>query len=419
MAFMKNDVYWIYLQAIIGFGSRKLLKVLDVFETAENFYNASYNEKINSKLFDKNEIARINNYEIESTYKIIDKCDKLGYKIITPDHDCYPSRLKHIINPPSVLYVQGTMPDIDDEVAVAIVGTRKASDYSRALAYELSERLARAGAVIVSGGAVGIDTSAHSGALSAKGKTVAVLGCGLNYNYLASNEMLRQDIAENGALITEYTPDYPAYGYNFPSRNRIISGLCLGTVVVEAGQGSGALITVDHALEQGRDIFVIPGDLSSKRYIGSNRLIRDGAKITTTPLDILEEYTHIYPHRINIEGCGEMLQGKGKYQPEVRENIYPEEPKSPKKVTAKQPKKETKIIVSEEKSISLKPNNAVSGLSDNAMELYLAFSKPEMTFDELVEVSELNVNDALAAATELEISGVAAALPGGRYKICL
>ena len=391
MAFMKTDVYWIYLQAIIGFGSRKLLKVLDVFETAENFYNASYNEKINSKLFDKNEIARINNYEIESAYKIIDKCDKLGYKIITPDHDCYPSRLKHIINPPSVLYVKGTMPDIDDEVAVAIVGTRKASDYSRALAYELSERLARAGAVIVSGGAVGIDTSAHSGALSAKGKTVAVLGCGLNYNYLASNEMLRQDIAENGALITEYTPDYPAYGYNFPSRNRIISGLCLGTVVVEAGQGSGALITVDHALEQGRDIFVIPGDLSSKRYIGSNRLIRDGAKITTTPLDILEEYTH----------------------------IYPEEPKSPKKVTAKQPKKETKIIVSEEKSISLKPNNAVSGLSDNAMELYLAFSKPEMTFDELVEVSELNVNDALAAATELEISGVAAALPGGRYKICL
>ena len=147
MAFMKTDVYWIYLQAIIGFGSRKLLKVLDVFETAENFYNASYNEKINSKLFDKNEIARINNYEIESAYKIIDKCDKLGYKIITPDHDCYPSRLKHIINPPSVLYVKGTMPDIDDEVAVAIVGTRKASDYSRALAYELSERLARAGAV--------------------------------------------------------------------------------------------------------------------------------------------------------------------------------------------------------------------------------------------------------------------------------
>ena len=145
MAFKKTDVYWIYLQAIIGFGSRKLLKVLDVFETAENFYNASYSEKINSKLFDKNEIARINNYEIESAYKIIDKCDNL--------------------------YVTGTMPDIDDEVAVAIVGTRKASDYSRALAYELSERLARAGAVIVSGGAVGIDTSAHSGALSAKGKS--------------------------------------------------------------------------------------------------------------------------------------------------------------------------------------------------------------------------------------------------------
>ena len=114
-----------------------------------------------------------------------------------------------------------------------------------------------------------------------------------------------------------------------------------------------------------------------------------------------------------------MLQGKGKYQPEVRESIYPDEPKPTKKATAKQPQKETKTVVSEEKSTSFKPNNVVSGLSDNAMELYLAFIKPEMTFDELVETSELSVNDALAAATELEISGVAEALPGGRYKMCL
>ena len=168
--------------------------------------------------------------------------------------------------------------------------------------------------------------------------------CVNHYDEVGLTLAYRQDIAENGALVTEYTPDYPAYGYNFPLRNRIISGLSLGTVVVEAGETSGALITVDHALEQGRDIFVIPGDLSSKRYIGSNRLIRDGAKITTSPLDILEEYTHIYPHRINIEGCGEMLQGKGKYQPEVRESIYPDEPKPTKKATAKQPQKETKTV---------------------------------------------------------------------------
>ncbi len=419
MAFNKTDVYWIYLQGIIGFGSRKLLKVLDVFETAENFYKASYKDKVNSKIFDKREIERIDKFEIESAHKIIDKCDKLGYKIITPDHDLYPTRLKHIINPPSVLYVKGDLPYVDDEVAITIVGTRKACDYSRALAYELSERLTRAGALIVSGGAKGIDTSAHSGALAAKGKTIAVLGCGLNYNYLACNEMLRQDIAENGALVTEYTPDYPAYSYNFPSRNRIMSGLSLGTVVVEAGKGSGALYTVDHALEQGRDIFVIPGDLSSPRYVGSNRLIRDGAKVTTSPLDVLEEYTHLYPHRLNIEGCSEMLQGKGKYQPEVKEDIYPKESKAVKKTAAQKPKPEQKTISTEEKLTGFKMNTAVANLSENALELYLAFSKPEMLFDELVDASELSVNDALAAATELEISGVAEAIPGGRYKICL
>ncbi len=411
MAFMKNDVYWIYLQAIIGFGSRKLLKVLDAFETAERFYNSSYEEKLESKLFDKNELRKINSYDIKSAYKIMDECEKSGYKIITPDNPAYPTRLKHIINPPAVLYVKGTFPDFDDEVAIAVVGTRKASDYSRALTYELSERLTRAGAIIVSGGALGIDTSAHCGALYAKGKTVAVLGCGLSYNYLASNEMLRQDIAENGALVTEYPPDYPSFAYNFPSRNRIMSGLCLGTVVIEAGRKSGALITVDHALEQGRDIFVIPGDLSSERYIGSNRLIRDGAKVVTSPLDILEEYTHLYPHRLNISGCSEMLKGEGGYQPEIREDAVSE-----KKSKRKPDKKHTPAP---EKPASFTPDKAVTGLSEDGMEMYLAFNKTVMLFDELVEASGLSTGRALAAATELEIAGIAEALPGGQYKICL
>lgn len=422
---MREDIYWIYLQNIIGYGSRKLLKILDIFETAENFYNASYEAKVKSKLFVKSEIDKIDNYDIKSAYKVIEKCDKLGYKIITPDNPSYPMRLKHIVNPPAVLYVQGTLPDIDDEVMLAVVGTRKASDYSRALTRELSERLTKAGAYIVSGGALGIDTSAHTGALAAKGNTIAVLACGLNYNYLAANEPLRMDIAANGALISEFPPDFPVYPSNFHIRNRILSGLCLGTVVIEAGRKSGALITVDHALEQGRDIFVIPGDISSERYVGSNRLIRDGAKIVTSPMDILEEYTHIYPHRINIAGCGEMLKGNTDEIP-VSVMEYEKVDSAENKPSVKPPKKkpshdnerQMQNNASDNKPESFIPDKSVVNLSDDAMELYLAFSKTVMLFDELVEESGLSVTKALAAATELEISGVAEALPGGRYQIC-
>ncbi|MBQ5885651.1 MAG: DNA-processing protein DprA [Clostridia bacterium] len=416
-----NNVYWIYLQNVLGYGSRKIFKVLDVFGSVKAFYNAPYKEKISSKLFNKSEINRIEKYDLDFAYKTIEKCEKLGYKIITPENPLYPMRLKHIINPPAVLYVYGNMPDIDNEVAIAIVGARKASGYSRALTYELSERLTKAGAFIVSGGAVGIDTSAHTGALRAKGNTIAILACGLNYGYLATNDELRMDIASNGALISEFQPDYPVFRHNFQVRNRLISGLCLGTVVVEAGRKSGALITVEHALEQGRDIFVIPGDLSSERYVGSNRLIRDGAKVITSPLDILEEYTHIYPHKINIMGCGEMLKGEMNDAPLFFDEDNREDKKK-QRITIESKTVKKKDQIESKKNDEIKefvPDKSVENLSDNAKKLYLAFYKTVMLFDELVEKSGLSVSNALSAATELEIMGIIEAMAGERYKVCL
>ena len=416
-----NDIYWIYLQNVLGYGSRKIFKVLDTFGSVKAFYNASYNEKVSSMLFNKSEITRIEKYDLDFAYKTIEKCEKLGYKIITPENPLYPMRLKHIINPPAVLYVYGNMPDIDNEVAIAIVGARKACRFSRDLAFELSERLTKAGAYIVSGGAVGVDTSAHTGALRAKGNTIAVLACGLNYAYLATNDALRMDIASNGALISEFQPDYPVFKHNFRIRNRIISGLCLGTVVVEATAISGALITAEHALEQGRDIFVIPGDLSSERYVGSNGLIRDGAKVTTSPLDVLEEYTHIYPHKINIKGCSEMLKGETSDAPIFFDDDNREERKQKKNIVEPKPVKKT--AQPEPKKVDeikeFEPDKSVENLSDNAKKLYFAFNKTVMLFDELVEKSGLSVSNALSAATELEIMGIIEAMAGERYKVCL
>lgn len=416
-----NDIYWIYLQNVLGYGSRKILKVLDVFGSVKAFYNSSYDEKVASGLFYESELKRIKKFGIEQSYKTIEKCSKLGYKIITPDNPAYPVRLKHIVNPPAVLYVQGTMPDIDNEVAIAIVGARKACDYSRALSRELSNRLTKAGALIVSGGAVGVDTSAHTGALAAKGKTIAFHGCGLNYNYLGINEPLRMDIAANGALISEFQPGYPLYKSNFHIRNRLISGISLGTVIIEANERSGSLITADHALEQGRDIFVIPGDISSPRFVGSNRLIRDGAKVIISPLDVLEEYTHIYPHKINIKGCSEMLKGDTNDAPMFfGENGYDDFESSRSKPNTIFEK--TKVSHEAKKHSEIEkfvPDESIENLSENAKKVYLSFDKTVMLFDELVEKSGLSVSNVLSAATELEIMGVIEAMAGERFKVCL
>ncbi|MBQ9958691.1 MAG: DNA-processing protein DprA, partial [Clostridia bacterium] len=184
---------------------------------------------------------------------------------------------------------------------------------------------------------------------------------------------------------------------------------------------SGALITAEHALEQGRDIFVIPGDLSSERYVGSNGLIRDGAKVTTSPLDVLEEYTHIYPHKINIKGCSEMLKGETSDAPIFFDDDNREERKQKKNTVETKPVKKT--AQPEPKKVDeikeFEPDKSVENLSDNAKKLYFAFNKTVMLFDELVEKSGLSVSNALSAATELEIMGIIEAMAGERYKVCL
>lgn len=184
---------------------------------------------------------------------------------------------------------------------MAVVGTRSATPYGHKTAFRLSYRLAECGALIVSGGALGIDSEAHRGALQAGGRTIAVLGCSIDYPYLSANAELRKMISEHGALISEYPPGTPPSKVSFPIRNRLISGLALGTVVVEASIKSGSLITADHALNQGKDVFAVPGNIMSSAYAGSNRLLSDGAKPVFSAADILSEYTSQYPHKINMD----------------------------------------------------------------------------------------------------------------------
>jgi DNA processing protein len=215
-------------------------------------------------------------------------CAKHEIQILLDTDEGYPARLKEICDPPGVLFLQGTILPID-ELAIAIVGTRHATTYGQQQAERFAGALARAGYTIVSGLARGIDAAAHRAALAAGGRTLAVLGSGIDNLYPPEHRELSREIASRGALISEAPPRVPPLSGAFPQRNRLISGLCLGTLVVEAADRSGALITARHANEQGREVFAIPGRIDSRMSHGCHKLIRDGAKLVQNVDDILEE----------------------------------------------------------------------------------------------------------------------------------
>ena len=224
-------------------------------------------------------------------------------KEITIDDAEYPKNLRNIHTPPKQLYVNGTLLE-QDEMAVAIVGSRRATPYGLETAEKLGFELAARGVTVVSGMAIGIDSAAHRGALKAKGRTIAVMGSGHNIIYPPQNEKLYEEIAKTGAVVTEYEADDEPFPGHFPARNRIISGLSLGVVVVEAAKDSGALITANFAAEQGRTVFAVPGKVSSATSSGTNELIRDGACLIQSVDDILQELSIKEIKTVSEEGRG-------------------------------------------------------------------------------------------------------------------
>ena len=374
--------YLIWLQLILGAGNNKALEILKRFGSAENVYKSDLKTLEATGLFTKINLKKITATKIFDADKIILKCKTLNIKIITIEDEKYPECLINIENPPLVLFYKGEFPSFDTEPFVCIVGPRNVSEYGKKASFSLSARLTRAGITVISGGAVGSDTYAHKGALKYSEKTVLIMGCGLNYRYLPENEKMRRSILQNGGcLISEYPPDTPPYGSNFPIRNRLMAALSLGTVVIEADSKSGALITANHALEQGKDVFVIPGAPGKTEYIGSNALLRDGAIPLLEARDILNEYVGRFPDKINIERA---------YTEEKREE-------------------NNKKIIKKKKIFDI-------SLSKEAKMIYNQLDKPQFYPDDL-DKSGFSDDEILSALIELEISGVIRALPGGKYAL--
>jgi len=280
---------WLALGRIRGVGGVSFKKITARFADLAAVFRASAAELAEIEGLHRELIHSIANFndwaEID---KEIQRARAAGIKMIPFSDAAYPASLRAIADPPPLLYVKGELRD-NDSRAIAIVGSRSASDYGRRIARDLARGLASFGFTVVSGMARGIDGMAHESALQAGGRTLAVLGSGVDHAYPPEHEMLYRRISENGAVISELPMGARPIAFNFPARNRLISGLSLGVVVVEATEKSGSLITASLAAEQGREVFAVPGEAGASRSRGSHRLIRQGAKLVETVEDIIEE----------------------------------------------------------------------------------------------------------------------------------
>jgi DNA processing protein len=285
---MPDVRYWIGFNRVYGVGPAKLRALIDHFGDLETAWQAAAND-LKAAGLDRRSIENlVTTRQSLNLDREVERVEKAKARVVVWDDADYPPLLRSLADAPFVLYVKGELTRADREWTVAIVGTRRATVYGRQAAELLAADLARNGITIISGLARGIDANAHEAALKAGGRTIGVLACGIDQVYPPEHATLAARIVEHGALITETPVGSPPEGGNFPARNRIISGLALATIVVEAGETSGALITADRALEQGREVFAVPGNIFSRASLGTNRLIKDGATLVTSAEDVME-----------------------------------------------------------------------------------------------------------------------------------
>lgn len=285
---MDNLLPWFDLKSVPGIGNHLYKRLIDRFNSPESVFRSSPQQLLEVEGISANQATAILNYKPADRIKAeLDLVGQKGYKIITLNDPAYPALLREIPDPPPLLYVCGTLEGSGKNIAV--VGSRNATAYGISATQKLCADLVTFAMTIVSGMAIGIDTAAHQGALAAKGKTIAVLGSGLNKIYPAENASLFRRIAEEGAVITEFALDTDPEAHNFPVRNRIISGMSMGTVVVEATRKSGSLITARLAAEQNREVFAVPGSIQSFKSTGTHTLIKQGAKLVENARDVLDE----------------------------------------------------------------------------------------------------------------------------------
>lgn len=379
-------VHWIWLATRPGMNDRMKAAVLDHFGDPEDAFYADSTAYQKIEGLTQEGIDALRDKSLNEAKKILAQCTDKDIGILTYRDAAYPARLKNISDPPLVLYYKGRLPDFDGLPVIAVVGTREATGYGLTAAKRIGYGIAKCGGVVVSGLAFGIDGVAMSAALTAGGMVVGVLGCGADVVYPLSNRGLFADTERCGCLLTEFPPGTPPHKWNFPKRNRIISGLSCGVVVVEAPVRSGSLITARQAADQGRDVFVVPGNIDVPTCEGSNALLRDGAIAVTSGWDVLSEYESLFPEKIH------------KAQPKEKGTSQAGDKKVVDK-TAPPPYSDLEI-------------NTADLTQDETF--VLQHISGEQMIDTLIAETGLETAAVLAAVTLLEIKGYVATLPGRR-----
>lgn len=398
--------YWLWLTTRKGVGHQSVLRVLEYFGTPERVYFAQREDLELVPGLPPQAIRGFLEKRMEESDAILGRCDQLGVQIMTIQDSDYPERLRQIDDPPVVLYILGHRIRFDEEAAMGIVGTRTPSAYGQEVAPQLGLELARCGALLVSGIAQGIDSLALRGALKGGGRVVSVLAGGVDVPYPKENRYLYQDVAAVGALISEYPPGTRPKAEHFPIRNRLISGLSLGVVAVECARFSGTMLTINHALEQNRDVCAVPGSIFVPMSQGPNWLLQQGARPVTSGEDILMGYWDQFPQKLTHAPAMEPEHLQQRLGPQPKSSKVEAEPEPP----PPQPKEEEKAP---RPKISLLQQR--ERFTDDQLVVLHAMLEGADTVDVLVDRTQIPARRVLSALTMLQVDGAAEQLTGGRY----
>jgi DNA processing protein len=402
---MASLKYWVWLSMRPGIGAYAANRLLDRFGSPEQVFFSDERSYADIPGLRKSDAAALNDKNLLLAKKALDDCEELGYRIVTINDGEYPSRLRNIPDPPLVFYVRGRLPVLDEEAAIAVVGTRRCTPYGIKAAERMGYELTRHGCLVVSGLAIGIDTAAAKGALRAGGRVVGVVGSGLDIVYPPENRQLFEDVAAMGAILSEYPPRTPVAAEHFPQRNRIMSGVSVGVAVVEAPLKSGALITASHALEQGRDVYALPGNVDTPACEGSNKLLREGAVLVTAGKEIADEYAALFPEKIRPDSKKVPLDGK------QAERLVRSVTVKKRQIPAKK-EIDNNISVEYIDLVKLKER-----LGSEEFKVVSCIGPRNLHIDEIIAETGLSANIVLSALTMLELDGLVEQSRGKYFRL--
>lgn len=405
-----NAKYWIWITLVLGYNNPKVKKIFELYSDISEFYKGGEKEWRFCGIFSQNDLEKFNIKKLNEADNIIKKCNELGYSVLSIDDERYPECLYNIDAPPAVIYINGNFPDIDNRLSIGIVGTRSATKYGVDNSYKIAYALSKYGVTIVSGGALGVDCASHRGSLAADGVTICVRGCGINCDYLHDNAKMRESITKRGAVISEYPPDETPRSYYFPARNRIISALSDGLLIIEAGIKSGSLITANYAIDQGKEVFALLGN-NSPQNEGSNNRIKEGSAIPVTDfMDILNAFDNLYAtgedvdfKNISLEDV-EAVPVKGNFSSGRRKETVN------KRISISKLNNNVKDNVKAEK-IHKKNLN----LTNTVQKIYEYIGNEPVHIDKISNDLNIPVFKVLTSITTLEMKGLIKALQGRRY----